>query len=126
MNLKDIRLVALDVERDLTDGRLLTGLEGVSQASAQGRTGIMKLLQAGVQVAFVSFRDLPSTRMRASDLGVSLLCLGSSDKALSLKNLADHLDIPSSSILFMGDDEKDIPAMKTAGVSACPADASPL
>ncbi len=126
MNLKDIRLVALDVDGTLTDGRLLYGPEGVSQAfSAKDGQGIMKLLQAGVQVAFVSFRDLPSTRMRASDLGVSLLCLGSSDKALSLKNLADHLDIPSSSILFMGDDEKDIPAMKTAGVSACPADASP-
>ncbi len=88
MNLKDIRLVALDVDGTLTDGRLLYGPEGVSQAfSAKDGQGIMKLLQAGVQVAFVSFRDLPSTRMRASDLGVSLLCLGSSDKALSLKTL---------------------------------------
>lgn len=126
MNLGEIRLVALDVDGTLTDGRLLYGPEGVSQTfSAKDGQGIMKLLQAGIQVAFVSFRDFPSTRRRAADLGVTLLCLGSSDKALALESLAEHLGISTSSILFMGDDEKDIPAMKTAGVSACPADASP-
>lgn len=125
MNLERIRLVALDVDGTLTDGRLLYGPEGVSQTfSAKDGQGIMKLLHAGIAVAFVSFRDFPSTRRRAADLGVSLLCLGSSDKALALENLAEHLGIPASSILFMGDDEKDIPAMRTAGVSACPSDAS--
>ncbi len=125
MNLGEIRLVALDVDGTLTDGRLLYGPEGVSQTfSAKDGQGIMKLLHAGIDVAFVSFRDFPSTRKRAADLGVSLLCLGSSNKALSLESLADHLGIPVSSILFMGDDENDIPAMRTAGVSACPSDAA--
>ncbi len=124
-DLRKIRLVALDVDGTLTDGGLEYGPRGVSQVfSAKDGAGIMKLLESGIQVAFVSFRDFRCTRKRAADLGVGLLCLGSRDKAASLKALAVHLGISTDDILFMGDDEKDMPAMEIAGVSACPSDAA--
>lgn len=120
-----IRLVALDVDGTLTDGRLIYGPDGVAQTfSAKDGEGIMRLQRAGIRVAFVSYRDFPSTRRRAADLGVELLCLGSVDKARSLEDLCCFLGIHSSSALFMGDDSKDIPALKTAGIAACPANAS--
>ncbi len=124
-DLKGIRLVALDVDGTLTEGGLIYGPDGVSQVfNSKDGAGIMKLTQAGVRVAFVSFRDFPCTRRRAADLGVEFLCLGSTDKAASVRALADHLDIPLSSVLFMGDDRMDMPAMAVAGISACPVDAS--
>lgn len=122
---ENIRLVALDVDGTLTDGSIVYGPEGVSQAfSAKDGSGIMNLIEAGIDVAFVSFRDFQCTRKRAADLGVRLLCLGSIDKAASLSALANQLEISCSQILFIGDDEKDIPAMQAAGISACPSDAS--
>ena len=125
MNLQQIKLVALDVDGTLTDGRILYGPSGVFQSfNSKDGAGIMKLLEKSVAVAFVSFRDFTSTRRRAADLGVELLCLGSKDKAESIKQLAKHLYIPLSSVLFMGDDAKDIPAMQISGVSACPRDAA--
>ncbi|MCP4647331.1 MAG: HAD hydrolase family protein [bacterium] len=125
MDLSNIKLLALDVDGTLTDGKILYGPDGVSQAfNAKDGAGIMRLLENSIEVAFVSFRDFRSTRRRASDLGVKFLCLGSVDKAASLKGLADHLSIPLSMTLFMGDDEKDIPAMEIAGVSACPRNAA--
>lgn len=125
MKYSDVKLFAVDVDGTLTDGKLLYGPAGVSQAfNSKDGAGIMQLLDRGVKVAFVSFRDFSSTRRRASDLGVKLLCLGSIDKASSLKELAEHLDIPMTSVLFMGDDMKDMPAMKIAGISACPRDAA--
>ena len=125
MNLSYVRLLAVDVDGTLTDGKLLYGPAGVTQAfNAKDGAGIMRLLDKGVEVAFVSFRDFACTRRRASDLGVKLLCLGSFDKAASVKGLASHLGIPLSSVLFMGDDRKDIPAMEAAGASACPQDAA--
>ncbi len=125
MKYADIKLFAVDVDGTLTDGKLLYGPAGVSQAfNSKDGAGIMQLLDKGVEVAFVSFRDFSSTRRRASDLGVKLLCLGSIDKASSLKELAVHLDIPMTSVLFMGDDKKDIPALEVAGISACPRDAA--
>jgi len=124
-DLRAIKLLALDVDGTLTDGGLHYGPQGVSQVfSAKDGNGVMKLLEAGIQVAFVSYRDFRSTRNRAADLGVELLCLGSSDKAASVRDLASHLQISTTEILFMGDDEKDLPAMKTAGISACPSDAA--
>lgn len=125
MKFDDIKLFAIDVDGTLTDGKLYYGPNGVSQAfNAKDGAGIMKLVEKGVAVAFVSFRDFSSTRRRASDLGVKLLCLGSQDKAVSVRGLAEYLNIPLTSILFMGDDSKDIPAMEIAGISACPRDAS--
>lgn len=125
MKFTNVKLFAIDVDGTLTDGRLLYGPSGVSQVfNAKDGAGIMRLLENGVEVAFVSFRDFACTRRRASDLGVELLCLGSLDKAASVKKLAEHLDIPMSSVLFMGDDRKDIPAMEISGMSACPRDAA--
>ena len=125
MKFSNVKLFAIDVDGTLTDGRLLYGPEGVSQAfSAKDGAGIMRLLDKGIEVAFVSFRDFASTRRRAADLGVKLLCLGSPDKAESLRKLAAYLDIPLECVLFMGDDYKDIPAMEIAGMSACPRNAA--
>ncbi len=125
-DLKKIRLVALDVDGTLTDGGLIYGPDGISQTfNSKDGAGIMALLEQGIQIAFVSFRDHACTRRRAADLGVSLLCLGSSDKAASVTALAEHLGIPLSAVLFMGDDSKDRPAMDICGISACPADAAP-
>ena len=124
-NLRNIKLVALDVDGTLTDGGLIYGPGGVSQTfSAKDGAGIMALREAGIEVAFISFRDFRSTRKRAADLGVKLLCLGSTDKGASLKRLAEHLGVSTEEILFMGDDAKDVPAMEVAGVSACPSDAA--
>ncbi len=124
--LEKIRLVCLDVDGTLTDGRLVYGPEGVSQTfSARDGEGIMRLLKAGYRVALVSLRDFPSTRRRAADLGIDLLALGCGRKDEAVGKLCGFLGISPANVLFMGDDSNDIPAMELAGVSACPSDAAP-
>jgi YrbI family 3-deoxy-D-manno-octulosonate 8-phosphate phosphatase len=124
-SLKRIKLVALDVDGTLTDGGMLYGENGVMQRfDSRAGQGIMRLQEEGIHVALVSFRDFPGTRRRAADLGVELLCLGSRDKAASVRALAELLGISTDEVLFMGDDEKDLPAMEAAGLAACTGDAS--
>lgn len=119
-----IKLLALDVDGVLTDGTLYYSPDGVMQAfNSKDGAGIIELLRRDFPVALVSFRDFPATRRRAADLGIELLCLGSSKKADALKGLAEYLSIEPSEILFMGDGILDIPAIKLAGIGACPADA---
>lgn len=121
-----IKLLALDVDGVLTDGVLYYGPDGVTQAfNSKDGAGIIELRKRGFPVALVSFRDFPATRRRAADLGIELLCLGSSEKAEALEGLAEHLSIELAEILFMGDGKMDIPAIKLAGIGACPADAHP-
>lgn len=124
--LSKIRLLCLDVDGTLTDGRLLYGPDGVSQSfSARDGEGIMKLLRAGCEVALVSLRDFPATRRRAADLGIRHLALGCTRKNDALAKLCDFLGVSPAETLFMGDDAGDIPALEMAGVAACPSDAAP-
>jgi 3-deoxy-D-manno-octulosonate 8-phosphate phosphatase (KDO 8-P phosphatase) len=124
--LAKIRLVCLDVDGTLTDGRLLYGPDGVSQSySARDGEGIMKLLRAGYEVALVSLRDFPATRRRAADLGIRHLALGCTRKDDAVKTLCSFLGISPAETLFMGDDAGDIPALEMAGVAACPSNAAP-
>ncbi|MBD3276836.1 MAG: HAD hydrolase family protein [Candidatus Aegiribacteria sp.] len=122
--LEGIGLLALDVDGTLTDGGLFYGPAGVTQKfNSKDGFGIIRLRRMSFPVAFVSYRDFPATRRRARDLGVDLLCLGSSRKAEALEGLCSHLGIDCGEALFMGDGLMDIPAMELAGVAACPADA---
>ncbi|NOQ23397.1 MAG: HAD hydrolase family protein [Candidatus Aegiribacteria sp.] len=127
IKLEGIRLLALDVDGVLTDGGLYYGPEGVVQKfnSADG-AGIIELRRRGFPVALISFRDFPATRRRAADLGIELLCLGSHEKTEALRNVCKNLSIDCEAAIFMGDGLMDLPAIRTAGIGACPAGAHPL
>jgi len=121
-----MRLLALDVDGVLTDGGLYYGSEGVLQKFNSRDGGeLVRLRRSGFPVALVSFRDLPATRRRAADLGINLLCLGTSDKAEALSGLCRYLSIEPSETIFMGDNLMDLEAVRMAGIGACPSDAHP-
>ncbi|MCK4670915.1 MAG: HAD hydrolase family protein [Candidatus Aegiribacteria sp.] len=123
-SLGTIRLLALDVDGVLTDGGLYYGPDGVMQRfDSRDGAGIVELRRRDFPVALVSFRDFPATRRRAGDLDIKLLCLGCSEKASALRKLCELLSIDSSEVLFMGDGLLDLPAIRIAGIGACPADA---
>ena len=123
-SLGTIRLLALDVDGVLTDGGLYYGADGVTQRfNSRDGAGIVELRRRDFPVALVSFRDFPATRRRARDLDIQLLSLGCSDKASALRKLCELLSIDSSEVLFMGDGLLDLPAIRIAGIGACPADA---
>jgi 3-deoxy-D-manno-octulosonate 8-phosphate phosphatase (KDO 8-P phosphatase) len=117
----------MDVDGVLTDGGLYYGAEGVFQRfNSFDGAGIVELRRRGFPVALISFRDFPATRRRAADLGIELLCLGTSDKDQALRDLCSSLSIDCKSVIFMGDSLMDLPAIRLAGVGACPSTAHPL
>ena len=124
--LASVRLLALDVDGVLTDGGLFYGPEGVIQRfSAEDGGALVRLRAAGLPVALVSYRDFPATRRRAADLGIRLLCLGTDDKTRALARICAYLGIGVEQSAFMGDSPMDLPALRLAGLSACPSDAHP-
>ncbi len=126
-SLKEVKLLVLDVDGVLTDGGMYYGPEGVVQKfNSTDGAGIIELRKRNFPIALVSFRDLPATRRRALDLGINLLCLGSSEKSTALINICASLSINSEDALFMGDGLMDLPAIRTAGIGACPSNAHPL
>ncbi|OPL18983.1 MAG: hypothetical protein AVO35_03385 [Candidatus Aegiribacteria sp. MLS_C] len=126
IDLSGTRLLALDVDGVLTDGGLYYGPDGVVlRFSAEDGAGLVALREMDYSVALVSFRDFPAARRRAADLGIDLLCLGSADKESALRKLCGLLSISCGQALFMGDGLMDLPAIRTAGIGACPCDAHP-
>ena len=125
--LDGIKLLALDVDGVLTDGGLFYTPEGVIQKfNSTDGAGLITLRKKDFPVALISFRDFPATRRRAADLGIEILCLGSDRKAAALSGICRSLSIDCDEALFIGDGILDLPALRLAGVAACPADAHPL
>jgi len=123
----NIRLLILDVDGVLTDGRfLLHGDDGEAKAfhTADG-LGLRLLMDAGVQVAFLTGRDTPVVQRRGSELGVQTVMQGRNDKLAAAQELLENMGLKASDMAYMGDDLPDLPAMKIAGLAAVPADARP-
>jgi 3-deoxy-manno-octulosonate cytidylyltransferase (CMP-KDO synthetase) len=122
-----VRLLVLDVDGVLTDGRIsyVGDVEQHMSFDVKDGHGLVALRRAGIEVALITGRDSPALRRRAAELGITSVCAGVADKAAELTRLSSQLDVPLGAVCYIGDDEPDLPAMALAGISAAPADASP-
>lgn len=121
-----VRLVVLDVDGVLTDGRISYLGDGAQLVSfdVKDGQGIVALRAAGVEVAIVSARDSPALRHRAAELGIVHLRLAVGDKAAELATLAGGLGVALADVCYVGDDVADLAPMALCGLSAAPADAA--
>lgn len=120
-----IRLVLLDVDGVLTDGRLYYGPEGELMKAFDVKDGHgIVLLRDRVEFGVVSGRPGKASERRLQELRVKHLVFGERDKLAGYARLA-HLGIPDEEVAYMGDDVNDVPLLRRVGLSACPADAHP-
>ena len=122
-----IRALFFDVDGCLTDGRLYIDDRGreLKVFDTKDGHGLRKALSAGLRVAWISGRTSLATAVRARDLGVRSCYQGERDKLPRYETLCRRWGLKDSETAVMGDDEPDVPLMKRAGFSACPADAEP-
>ena len=120
-----VRLLVLDVDGVLTDGRLFYGARGETLKVFHVRDGLgLKLLAgAGVTVAVISGRRSSMTARRCRELGVRHLVQGVEDKLAAFHRLRGRLGMSSSVCACVGDDVPDIPLMREVGLSFAVADA---
>ncbi len=121
-----IRLVVMDVDGTLTDGRITYTADGLELKSFHARdgAGIKLLAAAGLRPAILSGRSSAATARRAAELGIDIVLQGIDDKAERLRALCRELGFDPLEAAFLGDDLGDIPPMRIAGWSAAPADAA--
>jgi 3-deoxy-D-manno-octulosonate 8-phosphate phosphatase (KDO 8-P phosphatase) len=123
----DIRLLVLDVDGVLTDGRLYFSARGEELKSFHVRdgAGIVELLRAGLQVAVISGRQSKAVEKRMSELGVTWIRQGVQDKLAALRELLDILGLGPQAVASMGDDTPDLPIFEVARLAVAVADAHP-
>ncbi len=124
----NIRLVLLDVDGVLTDGRLLIGEDGTESKAFNTRDGhgIKMLQQTGIEVGIITGRTSGSVKRRAADLRVKHLYQGREDKLSVLKELLAKLALQPTQAAFVGDDVIDLPAMLQVGLAVAVNDAHEL
>ncbi len=121
-----IRLLVLDVDGVLTDGRLLYGSDGTESKSFHVRDGygIKQVQKTGIDVAIISGRRSAAVERRAAELGIRHVILGRDDKLDALRDLAAELGLQKfEQIACIGDDVPDLQIMRTAGIGIAVADA---
>ena len=124
--LANIKLLVLDVDGVLTDGRLCfdENHEAHKCFHAQDGLGIKLLLRNDIQVAVISGRKSPIVENRLKQLGISHYYLGYEDKRPAWQDLIQKTGIPEQDIAYMGDDLPDIPLMQAAGLGVTVANAA--
>ena len=123
----DIRLLVLDVDGVLTDGRLYFSSRGEEQKCFHVRdgAGIVQLLKAGMQIAVISGRDSKAVERRMAELGVTWVRQGIHDKLAALRELLDILALGPQAVASVGDDTPDLPIFGVARLAIAVADAHP-
>ena len=124
---KGLRMVILDVDGVLTDGRIVITSKGEEAKcfNVKDGHGIVLALRAGLKIAWVSGRYSEVTNMRARELGVAMVVQGEPSKLVVVKRLAGELSIPLDQAAFVGDDVVDLDAMGAVGLPIAVADALP-
>jgi 3-deoxy-D-manno-octulosonate 8-phosphate phosphatase (KDO 8-P phosphatase) len=122
-----IRLLILDVDGVLTDGRLYFDAKGETLKVFHVRDGhgIKMAQRAGIEVAFLSGRRSDAAYHRAKELGINRFFEGLRDKVAPLKEIKAALNIRPQEVAVVGDDLVDLPIMSRAGLAVAVADAVP-
>ena len=121
-----IKLLLMDCDGVLTDGRIWLISDGDDQKGFHTRDGLgLELFhKAGLSSGVISGRSSAAVERRARDLGMMHVRLGCNDKLSAFSEIITSTSISSNQVAFIGDDLNDIPLMSRAGLAIAVADAS--
>jgi len=121
-----IRLLLMDCDGVLTDGRIYMTAEGEAMKvfDVKDGEGISRWHKAGGRSGIISGRDAHQIlEVRCRELGIEFLRTGSKDKIGDMKKFAEAAGVSLEETAFIGDDIGDLGALNAAGFSIAVADA---
>jgi 3-deoxy-D-manno-octulosonate 8-phosphate phosphatase (KDO 8-P phosphatase) len=123
---KRIRLLLLDVDGVLTDGRIMIDAHGMEtkQFHVRDGQGIALLRRAGIEVGFITSRVSASVRYRAKELGVRLVRQGVQNKQRAYDEIKRSRGLKDIHIAYIGDDLVDLPILRRVGLAICVGDSA--
>nr|WP_054693134.1 HAD-IIIA family hydrolase [Geotalea toluenoxydans] len=123
--LKNIRLLLLDVDGVMTDGRIIFDSNGIESKffNVKDGHGIKMVQRAGIEVGIISGRESQVVVNRAAELAIGIVYQKCLDKLTPYLKILEATGLDHSQVAFVGDDVIDIPVMRRAGFAAAPADA---
>jgi len=124
--LRNLKLLALDIDGVLTDGSLFYDPKGTIIKNFNVKDGLgLKLLQSNqIQIALISGGKSGASDARARDLNIDYCLTGIKDKLSTLSTLQSNLNISTQNTIFVGDDLNDLALKERVSLLICPRDSS--
>ncbi len=121
-----IRLLVLDVDGVMTDGRLYLNGRGeeIKVFDVRDGYGLKRVLDAGIEVAIITGRSSEAVERRARELGITEVHQGVGGKGPFLDELLRSRSLEPASVCCVGDDIPDLPLLERAGLPVAVADAA--
>lgn len=121
-----IKYLIFDVDGVFTDHQMLVTDDGhfLRRMSTRDGYAIKCAATAGIQMAVITGGQSIGVEKRLRAVGINIIHSDIHDKGPVFQSILDQEGWAAEQALYMGDDILDIPCMKLAGVSACPADAT--
>ena len=125
MSAAEIKLLVLDVDGVMTDGRIIVDDDGRESKNFHVHDGsaVFLLRRAGIETAIISGRTARCVEWRARDLKIAECHQGAHDKVAKFEEMRARLGLAARECAFVGDDALDVPLMRHVGLAAAPADA---
>lgn len=122
---KKIKLLVLDVDGVLTDGKIIYDSEGneLKIFNVKDGHGIVMLKKAGINITVISARQSKAVERRMKELGVTEIYQGVREKLKIFNELMAKYKLDASEIAAMGDDVVDLSVLSRVGFSVAPQDA---
>lgn len=123
---KKIKLLIMDCDGVLTDGRLYFSANGeeLKVFNVKDGQGIVSWNKAGFKSAIISGRESIIVNRRATELGISYIRQGSYDKTQCFSEILKEENISADEVAYIGDDTGDIDLLKIVGFPVAVNDAA--
>src|SRR5579885_2817566 len=128
---RNVRLLLMDVDGVLTDGRLIhvPGPDGnifeTKCFDSQDGIALQWLNWNGIQTGVISGRVSPATEERAKQVKMTYVYQGHIEKVPILEEIAAKSGVPLQHIAYAGDDLTDVVIMRRVGLAIAVANARP-
>jgi YrbI family 3-deoxy-D-manno-octulosonate 8-phosphate phosphatase len=121
-----IRLLVLDLDGVITDGTILLAASGdeVRSIHFHDLDAVGAARKLGLDVAIVSGEDTPASRRVGDRFGIELALWGTKDKLAGLQQLSRQTGVAVHEMCYVGDADRDAPALSAAGIGVAPAGAT--
>ena len=122
-----IKLLALDIDGVLTDGTILLLESGdeVRSVHFHDLDAIGRARAHGLMIATISGEDTAAGHRVAERFAIEDGTWGAKDKLSALKNVTSRLQLGLEDTCYVGDADRDVPALTAAAIGIAPANATP-
>ena len=114
-----IKLLLLDVDGVLTDGRIILDDRGVETKHFDVRDGqgIVLLMRASIEVGLITARNSKAVRYRAKELGLRIMRQGVQNKVTTYGEIRRQSGLADTQIAYIGDDIGDVEILRRVGLA---------